>query len=248
MQERPRRLAPGRQHLPYGGRSFCGRRCPARCRRTASASAFLLPKLRPPLSAASYQGNEAKVPHRAPRPQSSPVTCSQECVSCTCCFVSHQDPVSKRQDRGGERDSDLMSQKFKGQAALRIKADPDKPVKAPLTWQQGRPFTGDQVGVHRAEQETGSSLSPPLHSSLPSLRHSVSPKTSSYSLSPLPAFSSSFLCPPPTSCFSSSLHPLRSSLCPLPPVSPAGTRKGRVCCGVCGKSFYDKGQKDMFYL
>lgn len=160
-------------------------------------------------------------------------------MSCTCWFVFHQDPLSKRprQDGGGgERDRDLMSQQFKGEPALRIKADPDKPIKAPLTWQQGRRFTRDQeLNLHRAEQETSSSLSPPFNSSLTS---------SSYSLSPLPAFSSSFLPPPPTSCFSSSLHPLPSSLCSLPPVLPAGTRKGRVCCGVCGKSFYDKGQKE----
>lgn len=159
-------------------------------------------------------------------------------MSVSCWFVFHQDPLSKRprQDGGGgERDRDLMSQQFKGEPALRIKADPDKPIKAPLTWQQGQRFTRDQeLNLHRAEQETSSSLSPPFNSSLAS---------SSYSLSPLPAFSSSFLPPPPTSCFSSSLHPLPSSLRSLPPVLPAGTRKGRVCCSVCGKSFYDKGQK-----
>lgn len=148
--------------------------------------------------------------------------------------VFQQDPLSERpwQDRGGgERGRDLMSQQFKGEPALRIKADPDRPIKAPLTWQQGRRFTGDQeLNLHRARRETSSSLSPPFNSS-------------SYSLSPLPAFSSSFLCPP-SSCFSSSLHPLPSPLCSLPPVLPAGTRKGRVCCGVCGKSFYDKGEKE----
>lgn len=50
---------------------------------------------------------------------------------------------------------------------------------------------------------------------------------------PSPRAAPSFLCPlPPSS--SSSL------LCPAPSASPGG-RKGRVCCGLCGKSFYDKG-------
>lgn len=129
-----------------------------------------------------------------------------------------------------------MSQQVKREPALRIKADPDKPIKAPLAWQQGRQFTRDQeLSLHRAKQETSSLRSLPFNSSL---------SPASYSLSPLPAFSSSFLSPPPTSCFSSSLHPLPSSLCSLPPVLPAGTRKGRVCCGVCGKSFYDKGEEE----
>uniref|UniRef100_A0A8P4KFD0 C2H2-type domain-containing protein n=1 Tax=Dicentrarchus labrax TaxID=13489 RepID=A0A8P4KFD0_DICLA len=142
---------------------------------------------------------------------------------------------------------------------LKIKADPDKPNPAQSIWHQDK-----EVDLHGgvAKQEYTSSLSPSLNSSLiasSSSRHpsvSSSPQkmsqkiqsSSSYSLNPLPSFSSSFLCPLPTSSsFSSSLHPLPSSLCSLPSLSPAGGRKGRVCCGVCGKSFYDKGTLKIHY-
>lgn len=118
-----------------------------------------------------------------------------------------------------------------------------------------------------ANQENTSPLSPSLNSSLIPMSSSLHPSSSSssvsppklsqklpvsssYSLSPLP--SSSFLVPLPTASFSSSIHPLTSSssslyplpssLCSLPSLSPTGGRKGRVCCGVCGKSFYDKGK------
>lgn len=109
-----------------------------------------------------------------------------------------------------------------------------------------------------AKQESTSSDSPPLNSAL--IPASVNPSisspmktyqkiqgSSSHSLTPLSPFSSSFLCPPPTSSFTSpplhpSLRPLNSPFRSLPSLPPAGGRKGRVCCGVCGKSFYDKGR------
>ncbi|XP_013884504.1 zinc finger protein basonuclin-2 [Austrofundulus limnaeus] len=81
------------------------------------------------------------------------------------------------------------------------------------------------------------------------------------SMQPLPSFSSSFhgslhtssFAPPmhphpsSSSSSSSSLHPLPSSLCSFPSLSLGGCRKGRVSCGVCGKSFYDKGTLKIHY-
>ncbi|KAE8279513.1 Zinc finger protein basonuclin-2 [Larimichthys crocea] len=138
---------------------------------------------------------------------------------------------------------------------LKIKADPDKPNPALSTWHQNHKLDLD---LHRSMANT-SSLAPALNPSLiptsspqhPSTSSSlkISQKfqgSSSYSFNPFPSSSCSFLCPLPTSSsFSSSLHPLPSSLCSLPP--PAGGRKGRVCCGVCGKSFYDKGTLKIHY-
>uniref|UniRef100_A0AAQ4QLH8 Zinc finger protein basonuclin-2 n=1 Tax=Gasterosteus aculeatus aculeatus TaxID=481459 RepID=A0AAQ4QLH8_GASAC len=137
----------------------------------------------------------------------------------------------------------------------KVKADPEKP---------------NTTDLQLAKQEDTSSISPSLSSPLApssssSLHRSFSsssssplripPKlhgSSSFAFKSLPSFSSSFLCPLPNASFpsslrplassSSSLCPLPSSLCSLPSVSPAGVRKGRVCCGVCGKSFYDKGK------
>lgn len=112
-----------------------------------------------------------------------------------------------------------------------------------------------------ANQDSASSAFPPLNSSpIPasaSLHPSVScsPNNTSQkiqrhsyrSLTPLPPFSSSSLCRPPVSILSSahasSLLPLPSSLCSHSSLPPIGGRKGRVCCGVCGKSFYDKGRE-----
>lgn len=118
-----------------------------------------------------------------------------------------------------------------------------------------------QILGSTANQDSASSAFPPLNSApIPAsaLLHpsvSCSPiKTSqkiqrhSYrSLTHLPPFSSSFLCRPPVSTLSSPSHassllPLPSSLCSHSSLPPIGGRKGRVCCGVCGKSFYDKGR------
>ncbi|XP_059210464.1 zinc finger protein basonuclin-2-like [Centropristis striata] len=176
---------------------------------------------------------------------------------------------SYRQDEGRrEQENDLVFQQSKVEWGLKVKADPDKPNQAQPIWHNDQ-----EVDLHRVatKQENTSSISPSLNSSLiptssplyPSISSS-SPKISqklpgpsSYSLNPLPSFSSSFLCPLTTSSFSSSLHPLSSSssslrplpssLCSLPSLSPAGGRKGRVCCGVCGKSFYDKGTLKIHY-
>lgn len=148
----------------------------------------------------------------------------------------------------------------KDELALKIKVDPDKLNPPQSPWHEKHHFhTKSDLCRGVTKPENVSPLSPTLNSSL---IHSPSPQyppifsstsfsrksserlqdSSSASLHPLPSYSSSFLCPSPTPPFSSSIHPLPSSICSLPS-SPAGGRKGRVCCGVCGKSFYDKGEK-----
>ncbi|KAM7376892.1 hypothetical protein PAMA_013591 [Pampus argenteus] len=159
----------------------------------------------------------------------------------------------------------------KGEPAFKIKADPDKPNAAWSPWHQTPRFHTDfdhHRGMTKHENTSpslNSSLIPPppsppppssFHQSISSLSSSplkISQKLQSSvscTLRPLPSFSSSFLCPLPTSSsssFSSSLHPLPSSLCSLRSPSSSGGRKGRVCCGVCGKSFYDKGTLKIHY-
>uniref|UniRef100_A0A3Q1GK98 Zinc finger protein basonuclin-2-like n=1 Tax=Acanthochromis polyacanthus TaxID=80966 RepID=A0A3Q1GK98_9TELE len=156
----------------------------------------------------------------------------------------------------GEEGSDLTLQQIKDEPALKIKTDPDKLNPPRSLWQLNPSIHNDQAllrGETKQENTTSSSLYPPISSSSSSpLKISQKMRSPPPSLQPLPSFSSSFLCPLPTSTFSSSLHPLPSSsssllplpssLCSLPSPSPAGGRKGRVCCGVCGKSFYDKGR------
>ncbi len=167
-----------------------------------------------------------------------------------------------------EQESDLILQPA---LKIKADPDKSNPALS-IWHQNPRFNSDQELDLHRgmAKQENTSSLSPSLNSSFiptsSSLHPSISsspPKisqklqgSSSYSLNPLPSFSSSFsssfLCPLPTSSFSSSLHPLPSSssslrplpssLCSLQSLSPTGGRKGRVCCGVCGKSFYDKGR------
>lgn len=179
-----------------------------------------------------------------------------------------------RQDGGrGAQENDPVLQQSKGELALKIKTDPDKPNPGRSLWHPNPCIHGNQgFDLHRvlAKQENTTSVSPPLnnsfiptssspHPSISSTSSASPPKiyqklqvSSPTSFHPLPSFSSSFLCPLPTSSFSStlhglppsasSLHPLPSSSCSLPSTSTAGGRKGRVCCGVCGKSFYDKGR------
>lgn len=179
--------------------------------------------------------------------------------------------MEKHRQEGGrrEQENDPILTKSRGEPALRIKADPDKLNLVPPVRHQDPSFNKDQeLDLHRgtAKPENTSWLSPSLNSTLKPTSFSLHPSvssspaktsqklqsSSSCSLSPLPALSSSFLCPLPTSSFSSflnplpssssSLYPLPSSLCSVPSLSPAGSRKGRVSCGVCGKSFYDKGE------
>ncbi|KAK2863391.1 hypothetical protein Q5P01_002924 [Channa striata] len=174
-----------------------------------------------------------------------------------------------RQDGGrGRQVNDPILPKSKGELALKIKVDPDKPNSAQSLWQQSHQLHSPQESdLHRGmtKQKNGSlpsslnsSLKPSssssslyshmTFSSSSSLKSSQKLQdSSSSSFHPLPSFSSSFLCPPPTSPFSSSLHPLPSSLCSLPSSSLTGGRKGRVCCGVCEKSFYDKGTLKIHY-
>lgn len=173
----------------------------------------------------------------------------------------------KHEEWRREQENDPSLQQSKVELGLKIKADPDKPNMAQSVWHQDPRFHKLDLQRGMAKQENTCSLSPssliptssPLHPSISSSPQKISQKlqsSSSYSLNSLPSFSSSFLCPLPTSSFSSSLHPLPSSssslrplpssLCSLPSLSPAGGRKGRVCCGVCGKSFYDKGRDVVF--
>ncbi|GLD69456.1 zinc finger protein basonuclin-2-like protein, partial [Lates japonicus] len=184
-----------------------------------------------------------------------------------------------RQDGGrGAQENDPILQQSKGELALKIKADPDKPNPGRSLWHPNPCVHSNQgLDLHRvlAKQENTTSVSPPLnnsfiptssspHPSISSTSSASPPKiyqklqgSSPTSFHPLPSFSSSFLCPLPTSSFSStlhglppsssSLHPLPSSPCSLPSTSTAGGRKGRVCCGVCGKSFYDKGTLKIHY-
>lgn len=168
--------------------------------------------------------------------------------------------AERQRQEGGSREQENtpLSQQPKVEPVIRIKADPDKPNLVQSIRHQDAQFDYD---LQRANQQNPSSHSPSsncsLHPSISSSPQKISHK--SFSLNPLPSFSSSFLCPLPTSSFSSSLHPLPSSppslrplpssLCSLSSFSPAGGRKGRVCCGVCGKSFYDKGRTDVvFYI
>ncbi|XP_034535231.1 zinc finger protein basonuclin-2-like [Notolabrus celidotus] len=176
----------------------------------------------------------------------------------------------KQEGRRGPQETDPNLQRSKDEPAIRIKADPDKPNPSLFIGHQKPWFHNDRDLV--SKRENTSSLPPSLNSSLvsispPPLTPSVPSSSlknsqklqslSSHSLSPLPSFSSSFFSALPTSSFPSSLHPLPStppslhplptSLCTLPSLSPAGGRKGRVCCGVCGKSFYDKGTLKIHY-
>ncbi|CAJ1085700.1 zinc finger protein basonuclin-2-like [Xyrichtys novacula] len=173
---------------------------------------------------------------------------------------SHAKWVERNQQEGGREGS----QNSQEDSAVTIKADPDRPNLSQSVRHQKPWFHHEQdLHLHR----NISSLSPPFNPSLISVSPPLtsSPlnnpqrlqRSSSHSPSPLPSFTSSFFSALPTTSFSSSLcplpsapsslHPLPSSLCTLPSLSPAGGRKGRVCCGVCGKSFYDKGTLKIHY-
>ncbi|XP_065806356.1 zinc finger protein basonuclin-2 [Labrus bergylta] len=158
-------------------------------------------------------------------------------------WKSSDSKLSERNNQEGRREEEKHQ-------IIKIKSDPDKPNLSRSAGHQ-KPWFQTDKDLQRSisKPETTSSPSPSKDSSFFSVS---SPKfTQKYpgssSLSPLPSFSSSFLCSLPTSSFSPSLHPPPSPLCTLPSLSPAGSRKGRVCCGVCGKSFYDKGTLKIHY-
>ncbi|XP_025761710.1 zinc finger protein basonuclin-2 [Oreochromis niloticus] len=184
--------------------------------------------------------------------------------------------VEKHKQEGGRRgeETDPILHQCKGELAVKVKADPDKPSPPRSLWYPSFHSHQDyDLQRATAKHKSAFSLSPTLNSSTiissSSIYSPISPASSSplkisqkvpgshsSSLHPLPSFSSSFLCPLPTASLSSSLHPPPSSsttLHPLPstlcsvPSSAAGGRKGRVCCGVCGKSFYDKGTLKIHY-
>lgn len=138
-----------------------------------------------------------------------------------------------------ERASDPFSHSA-NEPAVKIKPDPDSPNPACSLWQQSHRIHSNhelnsQGGV--AKEDTSSSFSPISSCPLTSQRLQTSSSSCVHSFPSFSSSSSSSL----RHLFSSPLHPLPSSLCSLP--SPSGGRKGRVCCGVCGKSFYDKGRK-----
>ncbi|XP_060888024.1 zinc finger protein basonuclin-2-like [Labrus mixtus] len=167
------------------------------------------------------------------------------------------DPQSKvtflwksNDSKPSERNNQERRREEEKHQIIKIKSDPDKPNLSRSAGHQ-KPWFQTDKDLQRSisKPETTSSPSPSKDSSFFSV---PSPKfTQKYpgssSLSPLPSFSSSFLCSLPTSSFPPSLHPPPSPLCTLPSLSPAGSRKGRVCCGVCGKSFYDKGTLKIHY-
>ncbi|KAL3050863.1 hypothetical protein OYC64_001185 [Pagothenia borchgrevinki] len=222
-------------------------------------------------------GPSLLLPFHFPSPSSGSAPPTKELSKLTQCLrrLSGTKLSESYRPEGGrrEQENDRIVQKSQVDPVLKIKADPDKPNPTKSSWHRDPRFYRDgDIDLQRnvAKQENTSSLSPPSNSPFvptPSPPHAPmsSPppriyqklQSSSYSLNPLPSFSSSFLCPLPTSSFSSSLHALRSSsssprhlplsLCSLTSLSPAGGRKGRVCCGVCGKSFYDKGTLKIHY-
>lgn len=149
--------------------------------------------------------------------------------------------VERHEHPGGtrEQDHDVIFQ-----PALNIKTDSDKP-KLLIRPQDAQFFKNQELEllVDLTKQNETSSVSIPSSSVSPSPSQTsqIFQTSSSYPVSPLPPFSSSFLCPLPVPSFSSCHRPLPLS-CSLPSLSPAGGRKGRVTCSICGKSFYDKGK------
>ncbi|XP_040924611.1 zinc finger protein basonuclin-2-like [Betta splendens] len=150
--------------------------------------------------------------------------------------------LQKQQSR--TQDSGSVPPQSKAELALKIKVDPDKQFPAQSLWNQHVRFYDKQKpDPHRVRSESRSPLRPDSTASTLRASAPLQGSSSSSSPHPLPSFSSSFLRPHRS--VSSTLHPLPSSLS-LPP-SPAAGRKGRVCCGVCGKSFYDKGTLKIHY-
>lgn len=158
-------------------------------------------------------------------------------------------------ERNGRLEDDGLD-RGGSESVLSIKTDPDKSNPSP--WHQNPIFHHDRVLLQKQliHQEKTASLSSSFNFSFfPSSLYPPITSSSSYHLQhpqksqTLPSFSSSFQRPLHSSFSSpltlpcSSLHPLPSSLCSLPSLFPAGGRKGRVSCGVCGKSFYDKGEQ-----
>ncbi|MEQ2252764.1 hypothetical protein ILYODFUR_025231 [Ilyodon furcidens] len=156
-------------------------------------------------------------------------------------------------------DDDLVQKRLERESALSKITDLDK--SNPSLWHQNPILHHDQVFLRKRlnqQEKTASFCSSFNFSFLPSsLLYSPNlPSSSSHLQHPqksqtLPSFSSSFLRPLHSSSFSPPptlhLHPLPSSLCTFPSLPPAGGQKGRVSCGVCGKSFYDKGTLKIHY-
>ncbi|XP_070404625.1 zinc finger protein basonuclin-2 [Nothobranchius furzeri] len=181
-----------------------------------------------------------------------------------------QKPSGTTHDHPGDRteEDQELTWKYSGSdPKFSIKTDPDIPKPPLFLWHQNPVLQNEQELRPQGgmtKQEKPSPLPSPINSSLtPSfpypplssscrLQNSQKFRGPPLSLPSLPSFSSC-LCPPGSSSFpslpasSASLRPVPSSLCTLPSLSPAGGRKGRVCCGVCGKSFYDKGTLKIHY-
>ncbi|XP_034020955.1 zinc finger protein basonuclin-1 [Thalassophryne amazonica] len=194
-----------------------------------------------------------------------------QCLDLDCPIKDHISPAKQMhhlQKHSGIKDGDRRRQEpNNGKPAFKIKPDPDEPNPGQTLWQHNHQLHNSQgfSPQRMTKEETSSSLFPSLNATLllPSTALNPSPPSASQmslatssSSYPLPSFSSSFLCPlsttsspsaqyPLSSSSSPSVHRLPSSICSLP--SPAGGRKGRVCCGVCGKSFYDKGTLKIHY-
>lgn len=168
----------------------------------------------------------------------------QDCKSCGC-----------------EEDDELVLKSTAQESVLSTKTGRDK--SNPSLWHENPIFHHNEVFLHERliQQEKTASLPSPfsfpfLPSSLLYPPHHPSSSTDLHhpqKSQTLPSFTTSFLRPLHYSSFSppllqlksqsSSLHPLPSSFGTFPSLPHAGGRKGRVSCGVCGKSFYDKGEK-----
>lgn len=149
--------------------------------------------------------------------------------------------MERHEHHGGTRELD---QDVIFQPASNIKTDSGKPKL--LIRPQDSQFCKNQeleLRVDLTKQNKTSSVCIPSSSVLPSPSQTsqIFQTSSSYPLSPLSPFSTSFLCPLPVPSFSACRRPLPLS-CSLPSLTPAGGRKGRVTCSICGKSFYDKGK------
>ncbi|XP_021167441.2 zinc finger protein basonuclin-2-like [Fundulus heteroclitus] len=156
-------------------------------------------------------------------------------------------------------DVDLVRKRSERQSASSKKPDPDK--TNPSLQHQNPVLHLDDVFLQKRLLQQEKTLASSFNFSfLPSsLLYSPIPHSSSTLLQrhqksqTLPSFSSSFIRPlhssslHPLTSASSSLHSLPPSLCAFPSLPPEGGRKGRVSCGVCGKSFYDKGTLKIHY-
>lgn len=170
----------------------------------------------------------------------------------------------RRHQQAGEKQEHRSSpvlQKHKDQIEEKIKIDTESKCPRQHLLQRRDLHvlgsTANQESASSALRPLNSALIPasaPLHSTVSCSNIKTSRKMQKHSyhtLTPLPPFSSSFLCRsliPSLSLPSPVPSLLPSPLCSNSSLPPVGGRKGRVCCGVCGKSFYDKGTECVLFV